>query len=73
LEDVATMDVDARIDDAGFSTRFAAKVLPLELDLGMIPPLLKSARRIYDMDRTPDRKVKCVDCQRVDELVRLAG
>ena len=71
LTDIAGIDVDALIDAAGFAMKFAAKILPIELNLSMIPPLMQRARQIYDMDAAPDGRAGCKDCALLNELMGL--
>jgi PD-(D/E)XK nuclease superfamily len=53
----------------GFRMGFHAKVLPVELDPGMIPPLLRQARRIFDANRPPMGAPGCEDCANFDTLL----
>jgi hypothetical protein len=71
--DIQGIDVDALIDDAGFAMRFAPKIMPIELNLSMIPPLLKKARMIYDFEEPPEGRTGCKDCGLMDEMVGLKG
>jgi len=52
----------------GFALGFAARLVPLELDLGSIPPLLLAARRLYDLPAPPAGVDGCKDCAAVDEI-----
>ncbi|MGP8075729.1 MAG: PD-(D/E)XK nuclease family protein [Thermoplasmata archaeon] len=58
----------ARTHD-GFRMGFQAKVVPVDLEPGKIPPLLRQARRIYDEKAPPDGAKGCKDCAKFDALV----
>jgi hypothetical protein len=64
-------DVDAVIQDSGFSMRFIAKVLPVELNPNSIPPLLARVRKIYDLPYASAGRPGCRDCRLLDGLVEL--
>ncbi len=53
----------------GFRMGFHAKVVPIGLDPGKIPPLLRQARRIYDEETPPDGAKGCEDCANFDTLL----
>lgn len=57
----------------GFAMGFAAKVQKVELNVGIIPPLLKKARAIYDLKTPPKGRAECKDCVLVSELLALAS
>lgn len=69
LTDITDLDVDALINATGFAMKFAAKILPIELNLSMIPPLMKRAREIYDMDAAPVGRAGCKDCELLNKLM----
>lgn len=71
LTDITELDVDALINAAGFNMTFAARILPIELNLDMIPPLLKRARQIYDMEEAPEGREGCKDCGLLNTLIGL--
>ncbi len=58
----------ARTHD-GFHMGFRAKVVPVDLDPGKIPPLLRKARRIFDAKQPPTGAPGCEDCANFDALV----
>ena len=64
-------DLEANHDDAGFSMGFAAKIKPLELNPGMIHPLLERAREILDSKTPPPARRGCKDCEKLDALIGL--
>lgn len=68
VTDIEGKDVDALLNAQGFAMKFAAKILPIELNLDMILPLLREARAIYDMKEAPERIPNCPDCKRLDEM-----
>lgn len=64
--------LDSVVMADGFRMPFTAKLLPLKLEPGrIIPPLLRKARQILDLDEPPKGRDGCKDCQRVDALVDL--
>lgn len=70
-------DDDAAKDDGnlrgnGFAMGFSANVHTINLDIGIIPLLLREARRIYDLNAAPLGRSDCRDCPLVDELATLA-
>jgi len=65
--DIAARDRSNR-QFKGFKLPFAPKVVPVELDLDLIPPLLRKARDILSLDKPPERKVGCNGCYAVWEL-----
>jgi hypothetical protein len=69
VTDIEEIDVDALIGTAGFSMKFTARILPVELNLSMIPPLLKLARAICDIEEAPEGRSGCKDCKLLNELM----
>ena len=67
--DIRQQDLDTVCADDGFSMRFVAKLLPVELRPAMIPPLLQRVREICDLPAAPAGRVDCEDCVRVERLV----
>ena len=64
--DLGIEDVDDVLLEYGFIMRFRAKLVSLTLDPdGIIPPLLKQARRIDDLREASKGKDGCRDCARV--------
>lgn len=59
--------------DYGFDIAFAAHVLPINMDPGMIDPLLARVRELYDMPSAPPGRPDCKDCARVATLLSLGG
>jgi hypothetical protein len=71
-------DVDARnigsIATMGdFAIRFAPKLVPVELDMGRIPPLLHLVRVSADSPVALDGREGCKDCALLDKLVETIG
>jgi hypothetical protein len=60
------------VDGDGFVMPFRTTALPVELDRAMIPPLLRKAKALMDMDAPPEGRPGCRDCALVDQLVRLS-
>jgi len=52
----------------GFKLGFAPKVVPVELDLAQIPPLMRRAREILSLDKPPERKLGCEGCYAIADL-----
>ncbi len=69
---VGADDVDSVVAPDGFAMRFTAKVLPVELALEKIPPLLAKVRAIYDLPVAPDGKTDCKDCVLLNNLMEIA-
>jgi len=65
----ADADREANHDDVGFSMGFAAKIKPLDLNPGMIRPLLERTREILDMPEPPPARSGCKDCAKLDGLI----
>ncbi|MCH9018326.1 MAG: PD-(D/E)XK nuclease family protein [Chloroflexi bacterium] len=62
------------VDDRGFTMGFQAKVVPVELrQATLLPPLLRKARSIWDMDTPPKGAKDCKDCAAVDGLLERLG
>ena len=68
--DESTAHRPQMVDDAGFSLDFRATVVPVDVKPdSLIPPLLKRAREISEMDEPPGRLRGCKDCHAADGLV----
>jgi hypothetical protein len=63
LTQIGIDDVDTFEIKGGFSMHFLGKLLPLELNQDIIPPLLKRAREIYELPQMPNGKQGCRDCE----------
>jgi hypothetical protein len=63
------------VDARGFVMAFHANVIPVEIRLtSLLPPLLRKARDIWDMETPPKAARACKDCAAVDGLLgSLAG
>ena len=62
------------VDAKGFTMGFHAKVVPVGLRTrSLLPPLLRKARSIWDMDAPPLAAVGCKDCEAVDGLLERLG
>jgi len=64
-----TGDIDDLINNDGFLMKFEAKILPVDIKVGLILPLLSRARGIYDLSKPPGR-AGCKDCKKVEEMVK---
>lgn len=58
-------------DAAGFSMGFAAKIKPLDLNPGMIRPLLERTREILDLAAPPPSRRGCKDCAKLNGLIAM--
>ena len=65
--------LDARVGDRGFTMPFRATAVPVGLDRGVIPPLLRQAKAILEMEKAPDGREGCGDCRMVREMVGACG
>ena len=70
LTDISTECIDDFADADGFSMKFSAKVLPLDLQLDRIPPLLHQVRSIFDLAKAPTGRDGCRDCKLLDGLLK---
>ena len=62
------------VDDWGFTMCFLAKVVPVELrQAQLLPPLLRKARSVWDMDGPPKGARNCKDCAAVSGLLEGLG
>jgi hypothetical protein len=59
--------------DKGFAMGFQANVHAVSLNSRLILPLLARTREIYDLPKSPAGRSGCQDCQRLEELVKLAA
>ena len=73
LTDIATECIDDFADDAGFLMKFSAKVLPLDLRLDRIPPLLHQVRTVFDLPTPPIGLAGCRDCKLLDVVMKTVG
>ena len=72
--DKETAEEPNLVDAKGFTMGFRAKVVPVELRTGsLLPPLLRKARSIWDMDAPPLAAEGCKDCEAVDGLLQRLG
>ncbi len=62
------------VDSKGFVMGFHAKVVPVALrQAQLLPPLLRKARRIWDMAVPPAGAKDCKDCAAVNGLLERLG
>jgi len=52
----------------GFKLGFSTKLLPVELDYDLIPPLLRRVRKIMSLKKPPERKLGCEGCYAIADL-----
>ncbi len=67
----ADADRETSHDEGGFTMGFGAKIRPLDLNPGMIRPLLDRTRAILDMPKPPPVRSGCKDCAKLDGLIGL--
>ena len=58
--------------DEGFTMPFSISIHPVNLDLGMLEPLYRRAREIYDHPKPPAGREGCDDCKKLGNLLKLA-
>jgi hypothetical protein len=71
--ELAVEDTDTLIGKDGFLMRFSAKVLPIELNTKMVPPLLARVREIANLPYAPSGRDGCKDCALLENLVAVAA
>ena len=64
----ANKGLDALVDDGGFSMPFKTTAEPIELDRSLIPPLLRRAKGILEMEKAPKSQEDCKECRLVEEM-----
>lgn len=65
--------LDALVDDRGFSMPFKATAMPIELDRSLIPPLLRRAKALLEMENPPEGRKGCKECRLIGEMVGICG
>ena len=71
ITDEGTAKMPHIVDDVGFAMGLGATVVPVKLRPDeLIPPLLRKALAISDMESPPSGLPDCKDCQAVGTLVR---
>jgi hypothetical protein len=60
---------DANQRDEGFVMGFAARVVPVDVNIGTLEPLLAATRELADRAEAPAGRPACDDCPIVDRLV----
>jgi hypothetical protein len=72
-----TDDTAAAADEAhhkdGFALGFAAKIVPIELDESMLPPLFAKAVELHAQETPPAGRPGCNDCAKLDAVRGLLG
>ena len=53
----------------GFRMGFHAKIVDVDLDPAIIPPLLRKARKIHDASNPPEGTPGCEDCSNFETLM----
>ena len=71
ITDEGTAKSPHLVDEVGFSMGLGATVVPVEVRPDeLIPPLLRKALAISDMDSPPSASPGCKDCEAVAPLVQ---
>jgi hypothetical protein len=70
--DIDGGDIDSVCADDGFTMRFTAKLLRIDLQPVTIQPLLRRVREICDLPTAPAGRDGCEDCERLERLIELA-
>lgn len=63
----------ALVDDLGFSMPFKTTAEPIELDRTLIPPLLRRAKTLLEMENPPEGREGCKECGLVEEMAGIYG
>lgn len=71
VTDEKTANTDDINSAEGFQMEFSAKILPVKVNTASIPPLLKKAKKILDLDSPPNGLTGCKDCERLEGIVEL--
>ena len=72
--DKETAQEPSLVDSRGFTMGFRAKIVEVELRRSqLLPPLLRRARSIWDMDAPPTGIGDCKDCAAVSGLLEKLG
>ena len=69
MTDVDEDDISRAVQTDGYKMDFKAKLLPIELDFPIIPPLMRSAKDICDQPEPPSGRDGCKDCRLLDEMI----
>jgi PD-(D/E)XK nuclease superfamily len=64
---------DGNADAEGFRLGFGCHIEPIKLEPERIPVLLQTVRKICDLEKPPEGKSGCKDCDLLRDLLRLAG
>ena len=65
--------LEALVSDQGFSMPFKTTAEPIALDRALIPPLLRRAKTLLEMENPPDGREGCNECRLVGEMARISG
>jgi len=71
VTDEKTADTDDVNSAEGFQMGFSAHILAVKLNTASIPPLLKKARKILELDMVPKGLTGCKDCERLEGIVKI--
>lgn len=69
--DTAAASACNNIITSGFSMCFNAKVVPVEVDKGLVRRSLTLTREIAEMEKPPDSRIGCKDCQMLENVIEL--
>jgi hypothetical protein len=65
--------LESLVNYDGFNMPFKATTVPVEFTRSMIPPLLRKAKELMEMEEATRGREDCGDCGLVEKMVRLAG
>jgi hypothetical protein len=71
LTDVETFSDNSNHRDDGFALGFKANIHKVRLETAMIPPLLMRVREIYELNKVPEGKTGCKNCECLNNLIGL--
>ena len=71
--DAETAQKPGLVDSEGFSMGFHAKVVPVDLKPERLPPLLRKAKSIFELESPPNSRKGCRDCEAMAGLLETLG
>ena len=72
VTDMEGVDPDSLARSDHFLLKFSPKIKPVDLQLGIIAPLLRRVREICDLTECPTGRPGCQDCAMLKTLIREA-
>jgi hypothetical protein len=71
ITDEQTANNDGVNHTHGFTMGFSANILPVKLNVGMIPGLLRRVKDIISNQKAPLGKAGCTDCEKLAGIIKL--